>query len=132
MGETLGVHFLQPHELQHVVDALPSLVGVTDPLAIRRGVCMAGHKALYAEDWGGLPDKEFLSALDPKLADLRDRLGRREAARAEELADAQQAATLSVHLAEVEEKRLAELRELGVDLTTYLCNRRIKISGVDK
>lgn len=65
-------------------------------------------------------------------ADLRDRLGRREAARAEELADAQQAATLSVHLAEVEEKRLAGLRELGVDLTTYLCNRRIKISGVDK
>ena len=65
-------------------------------------------------------------------ADLRDRLGRREAARAEELADAQQAAQLSVHLAEVEEKRLAGLRELGVDLTTYLCNRRIKISGVDK
>jgi L-ribulokinase len=35
---------------------------------------MAGHKALYAEDWGGLPDKEFLALLDPKLADLRDRL----------------------------------------------------------
>jgi L-ribulokinase len=35
---------------------------------------MAGHKALYAEDWNGLPDKEFLTALHPKLADLRDRL----------------------------------------------------------
>ncbi len=40
----------------------------------KRGVCTAGHKALYAEDWGGLPDKEFLALLDPKLAALRDRL----------------------------------------------------------
>jgi len=39
-----------------------------------RGVCCAGHKALYADEWGGLPDKEFLSLLDPKLAALRDRL----------------------------------------------------------
>ena len=50
------------------------LAGVTDPRAIQRGVCMAGHKALYAADWGGLPDKEFLAQLDPALADLRDRL----------------------------------------------------------
>jgi L-ribulokinase len=58
-----------------LADFIPAvLAGVTDPKAIMRGVCMAGHKALYAEDWGGLPDKEFLTALDPKLADLRDRL----------------------------------------------------------
>jgi L-ribulokinase len=50
------------------------LAGVTDPKAVKRGVCAAGHKALYAEDWGGLPDKEFLTLLDPQLADLRDRL----------------------------------------------------------
>jgi L-ribulokinase len=50
------------------------LAGVTDPKAVKRGVCAAGHKALYAEDWGGLPDKEFLALLDPQLADLRDRL----------------------------------------------------------
>lgn len=50
------------------------LAGVTDPKTVKRGVCAAGHKALYAEDWGGLPDKEFLALLDPKLADLRDRL----------------------------------------------------------
>jgi L-ribulokinase len=56
-------------------DWVPSvLAGVTDPKAVKRGVCAAGHKALYAEDWGGLPDKEFLALLDPKLADLRDRL----------------------------------------------------------
>ena len=50
------------------------LAGVKDPLKIKRGVCAAGHKAFYAEDWGGLPDKEFLSMLDPKLAALKDRL----------------------------------------------------------
>ncbi|MBL4575872.1 MAG: ribulokinase [Opitutaceae bacterium] len=50
------------------------LSGVSDPKKVKRGVCAAGHKALYAEDWNGLPDKEFLSMLDPKLADLRDRL----------------------------------------------------------
>ena len=56
-------------------DWVPSvLCGVTDPRAIRRGICAAGHKALYAEDLGGLPDMEFLGMLDPALAELRDRL----------------------------------------------------------
>jgi L-ribulokinase len=50
------------------------LAGVDDPKAVIRGICAAGHKALYSDDWGGLPDKEFLSALDPRLAALRDRL----------------------------------------------------------
>lgn len=59
-------------ELSDYVPAV--LAGVTDPKAVKRGVCAAGHKALYAEDWGGLPDKEFLALLDPKLAVLRDRL----------------------------------------------------------
>jgi L-ribulokinase len=63
------------HSWVELSDFIPAvLAGVTDPRQIRRGVCMAGHKALYAGDWGGLPDKEFLAALDPKLADLRDRL----------------------------------------------------------
>lgn len=56
-------------------DFLPAvLAGVTDPKKVVRSICAAGHKALYADDWGGLPDKEFLTLLDPKLADLRDRL----------------------------------------------------------
>lgn len=50
------------------------LVGVSDPRQLRRGVCAAGHKAMYNEEWGGLPDKEFLAMLDPRLAALRDRL----------------------------------------------------------
>jgi L-ribulokinase len=63
------------HSWVELADWVPSvLAGVTDPVRIKRGVCMAGHKALYADDWGGLPDKEFLALLDPKLAALRDRL----------------------------------------------------------
>jgi L-ribulokinase len=58
-----------------LADWIPSvLAGVNDPRAIRRGVCMAGHKALYSDEWGGLPDKEFLASLHPALAELRDRL----------------------------------------------------------
>jgi L-ribulokinase len=29
---------------------------------------------MYNEGWGGLPDKEFLTALDPEIGELRDRL----------------------------------------------------------
>jgi L-ribulokinase len=58
-----------------LADWAPSvLAGVADPRLVKRGVCAAGHKALYSDDWGGLPDKEFLGALDPRLAELRDRL----------------------------------------------------------
>ncbi len=56
-------------------DWIPAILGgVTDPKQVKRGICAAGHKAFYADDWGGLPDKEFLALLDPKLAELRDRL----------------------------------------------------------
>ena len=56
-------------------DWIPAvLTGETNPLVIKRGVCSAGHKAMFSTEWGGLPDKEFLSRLDPALADLRDRL----------------------------------------------------------
>ncbi len=58
-----------------LADFVPSLLaGIDDPLRIKRGICAAGHKGMYNEQWGGLPDKEFLAMLDPALADLRDRL----------------------------------------------------------
>ncbi len=56
-------------------DWVPSvLAGVNSPDQVVRGICAAGHKALYSEDWGGLPDQEFLRTLDPALAGLRSRL----------------------------------------------------------
>ncbi|MEN8256133.1 MAG: ribulokinase [Verrucomicrobiota bacterium] len=46
----------------------------SEPTQLKRSRCAAGHKAMFCDSWGGLPDKEFLAMLDPKLADLRDRL----------------------------------------------------------
>ena len=67
--------FAAAHSWVEIADWIPSvLAGVSDPLKIKRGVCAAGHKAMYAQDWGGLPDEEFLTALDPRLAPLRARL----------------------------------------------------------
>ena len=58
-----------------LADYIPAvLTGVSHPRDIVRGVCAAGHKALYSPAWGGLPDAAFLSRLDPRLAALRERL----------------------------------------------------------
>ncbi len=67
--------FAAAHSWVELADWIPSvLAGATSPDQVVRGICCAGHKALYADDWGGLPDKKFLALLDPKLAALRDRL----------------------------------------------------------
>jgi L-ribulokinase len=56
-------------------DLLPAvLIGETDPRRMPRSVCAAGHKAMFDQRWGGLPDAGFLGELDPALADLRSRL----------------------------------------------------------
>lgn len=56
-------------------DYIPALLGGdTRPDRIIRSVCAAGHKAMYNEEWGGLPDREFLSSVDPEIGRLRDRL----------------------------------------------------------
>jgi len=58
-----------------LADFVPAvLAGVDDPRKIVRCICAAGHKAMYSNAWDGLPPKSFLSRLDPKLGDLRDRL----------------------------------------------------------
>jgi L-ribulokinase len=67
--------FRAAHSWVELADWIPSvLAGVENPLEVKRGVCAAGHKAMYSTDWGGLPDREFLSLLDPDLASLRSRL----------------------------------------------------------
>ncbi|HEX8029608.1 MAG TPA: ribulokinase, partial [Vicinamibacterales bacterium] len=58
-----------------LADFVPAvLAGVDDSRQIARCICAAGHKAMFSEEWGGLPPKKFLSELDPGLAELRDRL----------------------------------------------------------
>lgn len=55
-------------------DWIPSLlIGKTDPSNIYRGACAAGHKALWHSRFGGLPDEECLSRLDPYLATVAAR-----------------------------------------------------------
>jgi L-ribulokinase len=56
-------------------DWIPALLtGNTDPLTLKRSRCAAGHKAMWHEDFNGLPDEKFLTRLDPLLAGLRERL----------------------------------------------------------
>jgi len=56
-------------------DYIPAvLTGTEQPEAIKRSRCAAGHKAMFNDDWGGLPAKDFLAKLDPKLGELRERL----------------------------------------------------------
>jgi L-ribulokinase len=43
------------------------LTGGTDIHKMKRGVCSAGHKALWAKEYGGLPPNEFFNSLDPLL-----------------------------------------------------------------
>ncbi len=43
------------------------LTGGTDAGKIKRGVCSAGHKALWSEDFQGYPPDSFFSSLDPLL-----------------------------------------------------------------
>jgi L-ribulokinase len=50
------------------------LTGGNDARNIKRGRCSAGHKALWAEEFGGLPPDEFFSSLDPLLAGITSRL----------------------------------------------------------
>ena len=52
------------------------LTGGTDASKIKRSRCAAGHKAMWHEEFNGLPAQDFLSALDPLLDGIRDRLYR--------------------------------------------------------
>ncbi|GAA3978323.1 ribulokinase [Mucilaginibacter dorajii] len=69
----------QVHEALHSwvehCDWIPFLLtGGTDVKEIKRGRCSAGHKALWAEEFGGLPSDEFFSSLDPLLTGITAKL----------------------------------------------------------
>lgn len=50
------------------------LTGNLRPEEVKRSRCAAGHKGMWAEEWGGYPSQEFLSALDPLLDRFADGL----------------------------------------------------------
>jgi L-ribulokinase len=67
--------FEQAYSWVELADLIPAwLTGCGAPEKVVRGICPAGHKALFSEEWGGLPSNEFLATLDPRLPALRDRL----------------------------------------------------------
>ncbi len=67
--------FKAAHSWVEYCDWIPALLtGNLQPSRTVRGICAAGHKAMYCREWGGLPDAKFLARLDPRLAELRGRL----------------------------------------------------------
>ena len=67
--------FSAAHSWVELADFVPAYItGNLKSGKMARSICAAGHKAMYAEQWGGLPAKSFLEDLSPELAALRDRL----------------------------------------------------------
>jgi L-ribulokinase len=50
------------------------LTGGKKASEIKRGICSAGHKGLWSEEWGGLPPDDFFASLDTLLTGFRNRL----------------------------------------------------------
>ncbi len=50
------------------------LCGFADPAIVPRSICAQGHKWLWNPELGGYPSEEFLVAVDPLLAGIREKL----------------------------------------------------------
>ena len=58
-----------------ICDWIPAvLAGAAHPQLMKRSICAAGHKAMFNDGWGGLPDEAFLESLSPGFGALRSRL----------------------------------------------------------
>jgi len=67
--------FRAAHTWAECSDYIPAvLTGRQAPETMPRNICAAGHKAMYNDMWGGLPDEKFLARLDPRMAELKARL----------------------------------------------------------
>lgn len=67
--------FEAAHSWVECQDMIPAwLAGLPNAASIPRGICAAGHKAMFNESWGGLPSEKFLDQLHPGLGSLRARL----------------------------------------------------------
>jgi L-ribulokinase len=60
--------------LEHCDMVAATLCGITDPREVKRSVCAMGHKWLWNASLGGLPPEDFLVAVDPLLAGIREKL----------------------------------------------------------
>ncbi len=60
--------------LEHCDYIAAVLTGVHDPAEVPRSICAMGHKWMWNESLGGLPPEEFLVAVDPLFAGVRDKI----------------------------------------------------------
>jgi L-ribulokinase len=66
--------FAAAYSWVELADFMPGYItGNTDPHTMQRGICAAGHKAMYSDTSGGLPESRFLASLDKELALVRER-----------------------------------------------------------
>ncbi len=65
--------FAAAYSWVELADFIPGFItGNLDPDTMPRSICAAGHKAMFHEQWGGLPGKPFLKSLDAQLPAVRD------------------------------------------------------------
>jgi L-ribulokinase len=50
------------------------LSGISDPAKAPRSICAMGHKWMWNDSWGGLPNEDFLIEVDPLLKGVRAKL----------------------------------------------------------
>ncbi|PZP45050.1 MAG: ribulokinase [Pseudopedobacter saltans] len=56
------------HSIVENCDWVPFiLAGGTSMADLKRGVCSAGHKGLWAQEWGGFPPNDYFVSIDPLL-----------------------------------------------------------------
>ena len=58
------------HSWVEIADWIPAVLTGNEANP-KRGICQAGHKGWFHQDWGGYPDEAFLGTFHPELARIR-------------------------------------------------------------
>jgi L-ribulokinase len=61
--------------LEHCDMAAATLSGISSVKDLKRSACAMGHKWMWNPKWNGLPPEEFLVAVDPLFAGVREKIG---------------------------------------------------------
>src|SRR5256714_7428808 len=69
--------------LEHCDMVTAVLCGITNPSAAPRSICAMGHKWMWNASLGGLPPEDFLTAGDPLLKGVGEKLNRANSTHAE-------------------------------------------------